>query len=274
MSTRDDILAALTDAPEGLTTRELAPLCPSAECDAQIVGRVVSAMRGENVIHAGSALREGGTVWIFGPGKREEPIERVTLPYVPNPKSSTEAARAISELRRGSRAAAEVPAARAQRTPPPTTTRPAAAPAAPAQREEEESDMKAKVLKAIAAADGGLSRPQVIAIAGKEADQVIAELVKDKSIKRIGRARGTRYVPHVYVPKPQRSLKVKKARAARAERDIPSAPARAANGHAAFAINEAGELGIEKKGARLDLDAAEFQRLRTFIERSKNVWAE
>lgn len=44
------------------------------------------------------------------------------------------------------------------------------------------------------------------------------------------------------------------------------------NAHAAFAINEAGELGIEKDGGKLSLDAAEFERLRGFIERTESVW--
>jgi hypothetical protein len=41
---------------------------------------------------------------------------------------------------------------------------------------------------------------------------------------------------------------------------------------AQFAINEAGELGIEKGDQRIRLDREEFARLRAFEERTEEVW--
>lgn len=51
-----------------------------------------------------------------------------------------------------------------------------------------------------------------------------------------------------------------------------TAPAPRSNGHAAFAINEDGQLGLEKEGTKLTLDGQEFERLRAFIERTEPVW--
>ena len=50
--------------------------------------------------------------------------------------------------------------------------------------------------------------------------------------------------------------------------DGPSPP----DGGAQFAISEDGVLGIEKDEAKIKLDRGEFERLRTFIERSEEVW--
>ena len=44
------------------------------------------------------------------------------------------------------------------------------------------------------------------------------------------------------------------------------------DGGAQFAISEDGVLGIEKDEAKVKLDRGEFERLRTFIERSEEVW--
>lgn len=52
----------------------------------------------------------------------------------------------------------------------------------------------------------------------------------------------------------------------------PPAQPKRTNGHAAFAINEDGQLGIEKDGTKLSLDGMEFERLRGFIERTEPVW--
>lgn len=41
---------------------------------------------------------------------------------------------------------------------------------------------------------------------------------------------------------------------------------------AQFAINENGDLGIEKESGKMRLDPAEFARLREFIERTEPVW--
>jgi len=41
---------------------------------------------------------------------------------------------------------------------------------------------------------------------------------------------------------------------------------------AQFAINENGELGIEKAGSRIHLDGSEFARLRAFVDRTEEAW--
>lgn len=44
------------------------------------------------------------------------------------------------------------------------------------------------------------------------------------------------------------------------------------NGHAKFAIDADGTLGILKDGSRVDLQPDEFNALREFIDRTKQVW--
>ena len=44
MSTRDEILDVLGKHPDGLTSKEIAPHCPAAECDLMLVGRMVGAL--------------------------------------------------------------------------------------------------------------------------------------------------------------------------------------------------------------------------------------
>jgi hypothetical protein len=51
-------------------------------------------------------------------------------------------------------------------------------------------------------------------------------------------------------------------------KDGPSPP----DGGAQFAISEDGVLGIEKDDGKIKLDRGEFERLRTFIDRSEEVW--
>src|SRR3954464_7957465 len=94
MTTRAEGLAALKAHAAGLTSKELAPLCPAAECDVQVVGRVVAGMRSDGLIHPGSELREGGIIWLSGPAEREE-RELASLPYAP---ANGKPARAIAAM--------------------------------------------------------------------------------------------------------------------------------------------------------------------------------
>jgi hypothetical protein len=65
----------------------------------------------------------------------------------------------------------------------------------------------------------------------------------------------------------------KKKRAKRATTPAPVAPKADLTGcDAQFAMNAAGELGIEKGEAKLRLAANEFAVLRDFIERTEEVW--
>lgn len=76
-------------------------------------------------------------------------------------------------------------------------------------------------------------------------------------------------------PRPPRVAKGKKgkykARHARAAEALPPAPA-LANGAASFAIADNGTLALIKHDVRVDLEPAEFTRLRTFIERTAEAW--
>jgi len=66
MSARDEILDALRKRPAGLTTAELAPLCPAADHDKFIVARVIAQLRQEqHVVGAPTGPREGHTVFIL-----------------------------------------------------------------------------------------------------------------------------------------------------------------------------------------------------------------
>lgn len=50
-------------------------------------------------------------------------------------------------------------------------------------------------------------------------------------------------------------------------------PAPSGNGHARFAIDADGTLGILKHDQRVDLEAGEFAALRQFIERAQAIWS-
>lgn len=99
MSTRDEILAALTDAPDGMTLKEIAPRCPSAEFDLQIVGGMLATLNHENVIHC-SGFREHQLLYFFG----KQPVPAHELREAPvtlnSPSVVSEAARAIADMRR------------------------------------------------------------------------------------------------------------------------------------------------------------------------------
>lgn len=76
-------------------------------------------------------------------------------------------------------------------------------------------------------------------------------------------------------PKPTKGAvkEPKKKRAKRADTPAPVPPkADVAHCEAQFAMNAAGELGIEKGDAKLRLAANEFAVLREFIERTQEVW--
>jgi hypothetical protein len=298
-TTREEILAALTEHPEGLTSKELAPLCPACECDPQIVGRTIALLRSENKIHAGTELREGGAIWIFGPEKRESREPPMSLPYRADARPHvSEAARAIAAMRGGSQSAAERPLARAQ--PAPETRE---APARPAVSPQEQPAMSTTIREKIEALlkEKGPMDSRTMRKHGLKngaLSQHLADLVERKILVRLGGGpRSSIYgfpgeklgekaepveTPARRAPKPPKAAKPRKMKKkARAAARAPSAPpkrsAPPANGHANgephFAINEHGELGIEVEGAKVRLAPEAFERLRGFIERTKPVWS-
>jgi DNA (cytosine-5)-methyltransferase 1 len=276
MSTRSEILDALTDASGGLTSKELAPLCPSCECDEQIVGRNIATLRAENVIHP-IGLREGATIYVFGKGPDKSPVNE---PPVPHPEVKR-AAHAIAAMRAPKPAAERAP----DRAPEPVTTpspaRLAASSEAPMKEKKQLADRVADALRAHGA--------QTIEQLAKRCDSTVGSLhqtmgsIKKKHgvgiVERKGRGLALYGFPGAKRDAPDAGADAGKRQQqpARINGRAPSAPPASAavrtptNGHAEFAINESGELGIEKEGGKLRLDGAEFARLREFIERTESV---
>ena len=142
MSTRDEILAALTDHPlDGLTLKEIAPLCPACEFCEVTVGRMLGALKQEEVIHA-NGLRAGQQIYFFG--KRPVPAEERREPpmTLASSRPPSEAARAIAAMRRP---AAEQAPSRA------TSTPTAATPARPAVPQENAMKVATLVERCMAA---------------------------------------------------------------------------------------------------------------------------
>lgn len=72
-------------------------------------------------------------------------------------------------------------------------------------------------------------------------------------------------------PRAGRGKKARKSKRARAAETPQPTPA-PANGAASFAITDNGTLALIKHEIRVDLEPAEFTRLRTFIERTTEAW--
>lgn len=196
MSTREEILAALTDSPAGLTSKELAPKCPSAECDPLIVGGLIAQLRTEDVIHAAEEKRDGATVWVFGPAPKEEQPAHVSVPLrtdrdTPNNRI-TDAARAIAAMREPS-TGRQAPV---RATTPPATTPSPARPVDQPKPKEEDMDTRERVLKAVAkAGKDGLMGAAVTAICGTKykALKLLKALIYDGAITKTGKRAGTKY---------------------------------------------------------------------------------
>lgn len=257
-TTRDEILEALTDSPEGLTSKELAPMCPACECDPLIVGRVISTLRAENVIHAGEFVRDGSTIWIFGKNPKEEVREvPITLPEGGGRQQPAVSAAALAI------AAMRAPAQGIRKT----------SPAAPASPPQEKTTMQPKktvperVLDALKE-HGHCNLEQLAKFASTTKSTLytlMGTLQKKHGVVKIARG--------VYgLGKPSTAPVVAKAPAE--QRAARPAAAKAANGDAQFAINEQGELGIETDGQKLRLGSSAFARLRDFITRTEPVWKE
>jgi DNA-binding transcriptional ArsR family regulator len=277
MSTRDEILAALAEHPEGLTSQELAPLCPAAECDPILVGRMVAALKQEEVIHQ-EGFREGAALWKAGAPKREAPVERVTLPGFspPAPRSAHEAALAIAESRKVARTAPPKPQLPPAPAAPATIKLPAPAPARKHHEEKPMKDLQGQIIETLKR-DGPTS-PGALAKSMKTSKPTLRaalkKLAKAGKIVLTGSTNGrTASLPGQDLPGKgeRRQAPQPQARAERQPQRRERVPG-PTNGDARFGINEVGELGIEKDGAKVVLEGAEFQRLRQFIEQTKNVW--
>lgn len=256
MSTREEILAALLAHPQGLTSKELAPLCPAGECDEIVVGRQIAQLRAENLIHTGTAFREGGgTIWLHGPTPNAPTEERVPL-ETPRPATASVAAKAIAAMR-------------------PRTSVPE--PQAP---QESATMTKKTVAERCIDALKKHGRLTIKQLAIHAQSTVGSLYTIGAQLKKLG---AVKVAPGVYdmagtaaakvsaaAPRQKGTKKPRKAREIR--REPPAPQAKPANGHPQFAINEGGELGIETAEAKVRLSPDAFTRLRDFIERTKPIW--
>lgn len=290
MSTRDEILAALADAPDGLTVKELAPKCPAAECDEIIVARLCGALRLEDVVHI-DGFRAGANIYKAGknPNVAQPSEPKVTLAgfVPPQARGAGEATKAILEMRGISRPA-PAPAR------PPAPSAPASRSTEPAPHKEgadmtirekiekvlkEHGPLTTREMREHGLKEGTLSqhcldltKRKVIVVLGGGTRSKIYGLPGQKMSDR-KEVEDTPSVPKV--AKAKKGVREKKRR----EETPPQAPRREpapvpapANGSAQFAINEHGELGIEVEDRKLRLDPEAFGRLREFIEKTKPVW--
>ena len=280
-TTRAEILQALRDNPDGLTSKELAPLCPAAECDEMIVGRVVATLRAEEEINAPGGFRDGATIYKLGaPVRQDEVGPRITLPESggTRPPPVSAAALAIAAMRQPKAA----PVRALGRAPTPATT-PAPAPAQPLHQEvapmsKKDTSVAERVVEALTK-HGPLDLDALSAKASTTKSTLytmLGTLQKKHGVVRV--SRGIYGMKGVSSPAPSRpeaqpdKKKVElRARADRPRRSDP--PDQKKNGNGTnFGINEHGELGIDAGEKKIVLDAEAFARLREFIERTKPVW--
>ncbi len=276
MSTRDQILEALTDNPAGLTPREITPHCTACECDEQIVARQIATLSAEHVIYP-VGLRAGQNVYVFG---KPPSAERVNEVPIESPAGKPEPHH--MPLRFSKTAAVRAP----DRAPKPETT------PSPAQRQPiQEVPMATKkpVAERVVAAlkERGASTLEQLA---KHADttvgtlyQMMGTLKKNHGVHKHAQPgrQAALYSLEQAAPPQKRAAPAQPAKAkkpavkkpARINGRAPAArPVPPTNGDAQFAINEVGELGIEIEGQKIKLDAPAFERLRGFIERTQSVW--
>lgn len=280
MSTRDEVLAALEKHADGLTSKELAPMCPACECDQMIVGRVIAALKAEDQIHA-IGLREGATIYKLGGAPNKEPaIERITLGDSSSPRQNvSQAARDIAAMRQGSRiAAVRAP----DRAPTPVTT---PSPARPAVLlKEPDMSQKKPVAERVVEAlkqHGQCNLHQLAKYTGSTAGSLSTMIGKIDGVKRVARgiyalagAEAPKLAPaNGKVEKPRKAKKARVAKAPRKPKVRKPTPQLPKNGDARFAIDEDGSLGITSEEKSMKLKPAEFARLRDFIERSEQVWS-
>jgi hypothetical protein len=261
VSTRDEIRAALAEHGP-LTCTELAQHCPACENDRQIVARTIAELRNEGKVK-GVGLDHGEPVYDIAiwPAEGEQPLRQ--------PASAIEKT-----------AVEQAP----DRAPKPVTT---PAPARPAAHQEKPtmSQKKAPVAERVVAAlkaHGQCDLHQLAKHTGSTAGSLSTTIGKVKGVRRVSRgvyalADGESAPPVSRAAAPARKGPLKRANGkhllVKIPPPAPSAP-RPTNGDAQFAINEAGELGIEAHGQKLRLDAPAFERLRAFIERTKPVWTQ
>lgn len=249
MGTRDEILAALKAHPKGLTSKELAPLCPACECDELVVGRNVAQLRSEKLIHGGAGHRNGAdAVWFYGPPQETVPEQRVSLES--RRQEPSVAAREIAALRQFTTAP----------KPPPTPKRPGVG-ASIRQKVEE-------LLKAHGPMDCRTMRKR--GLSGDTLSQHLSYLADMNVLHRLGGGRGTTIFG---LP----GQKLEDATTKPERQPLPGTPRHRAPPRASsatrFAITEAGELEIAIEGGdALHLPADAFTRLRDFIARTKPIW--
>lgn len=240
MSTAAEIRAAL--AKHGpLSCRELATHCPACEHDRQIVASTIATLRAEGKVR-GAGIEDHEPIyalahWPEGAEVRDtQPTSALDIPTF--------------------------------------TTTPA--PTGP----EEDDPMKAAEHILMLLAEHGPMGVRSLESHGVKnpAKHLDALLEAGRIQKRQGRGPGRYELAHrraasLAPAKATSPRPTAKATLPRTPVPAPSTPARAApRTDARFAIDADGVLGIARGETRLDLDPAEFQKLRDFIARTEPVW--
>lgn len=277
MTTATEIRAALVKhGPQ--TCTELATHCPACEHDRQIVARTIATLRSEGKVR-GNGLQNAEVIYQLDHWPDEadtEPPRRIagsaalragaaparleipTFAPIPGarssePMSAREVEAGAATIERGIREAL------AEKSAPP--------PQAP----EENDPMKThdRIVGLIEA--NGPQTGRSLATHGiKNPGDRLAELLEAGRVTKLpGRGPGRYALPTRRAePAPRKVAAPKPSVPVPALANAPAAP----RTDARFAIDADGVLGIARGDTRLDLDPAEFQKLRDFITRTESVW--
>lgn len=242
MSTATDIRAALVRHGP-LSCRELATHCPACEHDRQIVASTIATLRAEGKVR-GAGIEDG------------EPI--YALHHWPED----------AEPGREPRTSADQVAPVADAIAIPTFT----APPAPTGPEEDDPMKTAEHILMLLAEHGPLGVRRLEAHGVKNPAKHLDALIEAGRIqKHQGRGPGRYEIAHRRAAPPAPAKPATARAPVPAPRDA-SPAATAARTDARFAIDADGVLGIARGDTRLDLDPAEFAKLRDFIARTEPVW--
>jgi hypothetical protein len=284
VSTREEILQALASHPEGLTSRELAPLCPACECDPMIVARQVAMLSGDREIHP-DGLRDGAVIWKAGSPLVVQDEPKLSLAGSANldagGRSAADHAKAIVQMRQASRQPPVRPRAAPVLPPVPMKDAP--------PKEGADMTIKDRITAALKEHGPMTTRELRKYVKDTAAPTVLAKAAREtREFVRLGG--GTRSgvyglpgqklaerkdeaprEPHSPAPrKPKVAKKPRKARRVKTREERPVLPT-AKNGAAHFAIDELGAVGIEKGGEKILLEPEEIVRLRTFIDKTADL---
>ena len=269
MTTRTELLDALTLDPEGLTFDALLERCPAADGDRQIVGGRIAALAAEGLVRM-IGMRDGAAVYALAVTPAERPTSALSEREASTPPRRPAGAGQV-----------------AQDTTPRAVTRapqasPAPAPIAPAPPPEIRMTTADKIL-ALYEQHGMMSTRQLrkhIKVANLST--LCSILVRKHRLVKVGGgprssvyALAARTVPEK-PPEPTPRAPKPAPKSAPSALPVPAAlrvPAAPINGtRAKFAIDADGNLALNRAEGGISLDPTEFATLRAFIERTTAVW--